>query len=101
VFGATAALSNSTLSGITPFGRSFFDLYDFASSNVLLPLGGLFICLFAGWQWAKKDVIDVLTNKGRLNNQKLIPVFLTLVKFVSPILVLIILLSGLGIIKVG
>ncbi len=101
VFGATAALSNSTLSGVTIGGKSFFDLYDFASSNVLLPLGGLFICLFVGWQWAKKEVLATLSNRGALNNRWLIDGFLILVKFVSPILVLVILLSGLGIIKVG
>jgi len=101
LFGATAALSNSTLSGVAIAGKSFFDLYDFATSNVLLPLGGLFICLFAGWHWAKREVFDVLSNQGRLNNQTLTKAFLVLVKFVSPVLVLIILLSGLGIIKVG
>jgi NSS family neurotransmitter:Na+ symporter len=26
-----------------------FDLFDFLSSNVLLPLGGILICLFVGW----------------------------------------------------
>jgi NSS family neurotransmitter:Na+ symporter len=101
IFGATAALSNSTLSGVTLFGKSFFDLYDFASSNVLLPLGGLFICLFVGWAWAKDELVATLSNRGRLNNQSLVRLFLGLVKIVSPILVLLILLSGLGIIKVG
>ena len=30
---------------------SFFDLVDNLSCNWLLPLGGLFICLFVGWIW--------------------------------------------------
>ena len=68
---------------------------------MLLPVGGLFICLFAGWAWAKDDLVTVLSNRGQLNNGGLIRLFLGLVKFVSPVLVLVILLSGLGLINVG
>jgi NSS family neurotransmitter:Na+ symporter len=32
-------------------GKDFLDAVDFLSSNVLLPLGGIFIALFAGWVW--------------------------------------------------
>ncbi len=45
LIGSTAALSNSTLSGVTLFGMTFFDLYDYLTSNILLPVGGLFIAL--------------------------------------------------------
>ena len=44
-------------------GKDFLDAVDFLSSNVLLPLGGIFISLFAGWVWldgARKEV----TNQG-------------------------------------
>ncbi|MEX2367543.1 MAG: sodium-dependent transporter, partial [Pseudohongiellaceae bacterium] len=29
--------------------RTFFDLFDYMSSNVLLPLGGLLTAVFVGW----------------------------------------------------
>ena len=44
-------------------GKDFLDAVDFLSSNVLLPLGGIFISLFAGWTWldsARKEV----SNQG-------------------------------------
>ncbi|MCL4675457.1 MAG: sodium-dependent transporter, partial [Pararhodobacter sp.] len=31
------------------FGRSFFDGLDFLTTNILLPLGGILIAVFAGW----------------------------------------------------
>ena len=45
-------------------GKDFLDVMDFISSNVLLPLGGIFIALFVGWVWlegAKKEA----TNEGK------------------------------------
>jgi neurotransmitter:Na+ symporter, NSS family len=30
-------------------GMTFFDLMDYVSNNIMLPLGGVFIALFAGW----------------------------------------------------
>jgi neurotransmitter:Na+ symporter, NSS family len=98
-FGSLAALSGSILANFKPFGMTMFDLYDYFTSNVLLPLGGLAICLFVGWQWARRDVVATLSNEGALDNERLLRVFFGLVKFVTPALVFVVLLSGLGIIK--
>ena len=98
-FGALAALSSSILKDFKPLGMSMFDLYDFVTSNILLPVGGLFICLFAGWRWARKDAVAALSNDGALQNRRVISLILALVKFVTPVLVFVVLLSGLGIIK--
>ena len=44
--GTLATLSQShVLADVKIFGKTFFDLFDFASSNVLLPVGGLAIAL--------------------------------------------------------
>ena len=31
------------------YGKNFFDTMDYLASNWMLPLGGLFIALYAGW----------------------------------------------------
>lgn len=41
---------------------SFFDVMDNLSSNWLLPLGGLFICLFTGWVWGTKPALDEIRH---------------------------------------
>lgn len=98
LIGSTAALSNSSLAGFKPFGMTMFDLYDFLTSNLLLPLGGLFICIFAGWVWGEEKVRAALSNDGILTNRFIINSFLFLIRFVAPLTIAVILLRGLKII---
>src|SRR5690606_7401396 len=51
VAGSGPALSQSLFSTFTVGGMNLFDLADYLSSNILLPLGGIFIALFVGWRW--------------------------------------------------
>ena len=98
LIGSTAALSNSSLAGFKLFGMTMFDLYDFLTSNLLLPLGGLFICIFAGWVWGEEKVRAALSNDGVLANRFIINSFLFLIRFVAPLTIAVILLRGLKII---
>ncbi len=95
--GSLAALSNSLLANVKIFGLTFFDLFDFTTSNIFLPLGGFFICIFVGWVWGKKNFFAALTNNGELHNEKFVSVLFFLIRFVSPVLVLLVLLNGLGV----
>ncbi len=97
VVGSTAALSNSLLANFKPFGMTMFDLFDYTTSNLLLPIGGFFICLFVGWKWGYNEVRAALTNGGQLKNERLARLFYGVVKFVSPVLVFVVLLNGLGV----
>lgn len=94
--GSLAALSNSVTADITLFGKNAFDLYDFLTSNILLPLGGLMIAVFVGWVWGFKKMKAALSNNGVLHNDGVITAVFLLVKFVAPVLILIIMLNGLG-----
>jgi len=97
--GSSAALSNSTLSGFTLFGMTMFDLFDFSTSNVLLPVGGFFICLFVGWRWGRAKLTAALSNRGGLQNAAIIDGFLAIVRFVTPVLVFLVLLNGLKLVQ--
>lgn len=101
MIGSTAALSNSLLAGVKVFGLNFFDLYDFISSNILLPVGGLFLAVFVGWSLGLSKVRQTLTNHGVLKNDAIVSVFFNVVRFVTPILVILILLNSLGVINLG
>lgn len=96
--GSTAALSNSLLANVKPFGMNFFDLFDFGSSNILLPVGGFFITIFVGWFWGKKQYYSQMTNNGELMNSKFVNLLFTITRFVSPALILIVLLRAIKII---
>jgi NSS family neurotransmitter:Na+ symporter len=46
------------LGGIAMFeGKTFFDLLDFFTANIMLPLGGLLVAIFAGWVLSR-DVVE-------------------------------------------
>lgn len=83
VLGVFASLSFGTLKGATLFGKSIFDILDYTASNVLLPLGGLFIVLFVGWFGGKKIIKSELSNEGTLK-VSYYPYFNFIVKFIAP-----------------
>jgi NSS family neurotransmitter:Na+ symporter len=99
--GILATLSQGkVLGGVKPFGKSFFDLFDFASSNLLLPVGGLAIALVAGWRLARADFVGEL-DKGYLSPRPVNAMLAGIVKFLAPVLIAIILLNSLGILKLA
>lgn len=101
LIGSTAALSvdsGSLLGSIKFMGKSFFDWYDYISSNILLPVGGFFIAIFVGYVMKQKAVIDELSN----SSPKLIAVtkiYLFVLKTITPVLLIIIFLNSIGIIN--
>lgn len=97
VIGAGCALSQSTLADFTPGGRNLFDWADFVSSNLLLPLGGIFIALFVGWVWGAENLRQVLSNRGSLDNTALVGVVFFILRWISPLLILVVMLGGLGV----
>ena len=98
--GTLATLSTSVLSKTMVLGKTFFDLFDFASSNVLLPVGGILICLFVGWKLGPAAIVDEASNGGILRNMTFLRAFTVLIRYVAPIAILLVLLNGLGIVKV-
>ncbi|MEN6479071.1 MAG: sodium-dependent transporter [Anaerolineales bacterium] len=97
VAGSMPALAESWLADVSIAGKNLFDAFDFASSNILLPIGGLFLCLFLGWRWGWPQVKAGLTNGGTLRNERFAQFFYGVAKFVSPVLILVVLLGGLGV----
>lgn len=100
LFGFLAALSASSsglLGQAKIFGLTFFDFFDSVSSNILLPLGGLLIAIFVGYFISRSDIRTELSNAGTLHNETLIKIYLFLLKFITPVLLLIVFLSVTGI----
>lgn len=96
LLGASCALSGSLLSGVLLFGRNMFELMDFVSSNLLLPVGGILIALFTGWVWGRERFSAALSNDGALGNAGLANMLVVLLRYVSPLLIFVVMLHGLG-----
>jgi len=100
--GILATLSvdkSSLLSGITIFDKGFFDLFDYVSSNILLPVGGLLISLLIGYGIKREDLQYELSNQGKLQVDGMMNVFYFIVRYVTPALLVIVFLNSIGIIK--
>ncbi|SHM10961.1 sodium-dependent transporter [Vreelandella subglaciescola] len=60
-------------------GKTVFDLLDFLVSNVLMPLGGMAIALFAGWAVTRDGLAEDIGLQGGAFNA-----FMLILKFVTP-----------------
>ena len=94
--GAVCTLSFGPLSHIRIDGGNIFDFFDNLSSNILMTLGSLLTVLFVGWRLKKTDVYDEFTNGGTLStNAKIFGVLWFLIRYICPLAILIIFISGL------
>lgn len=99
IMGITASLSMGPWAEFTIGGKNIFDIYDFIASNVLLPLGGMFICIFIGWFWGRKNASKEITNDGTIKFS-LFNTWFFLCKWVIPVIIFLVFLSGIGIINI-
>ena len=94
VFGIPSALSYGTLANTLFFGKTFFDSMDFLVSNILMPLGCLFLSIFTGYVLDKKVAMRELhvkeDNKVSLGFFK---VWLFLLRYILPIIIAIVCLA--------
>ena len=94
VFGIPSALSYGTLASTLFFGKTFFDSMDFLVSNILMPLGCLFLSIFTGYVLDKKVAMRELhvkeDNKVSLGFFK---VWLFLLRYILPIIIMIVCLA--------
>ncbi|MBM7703867.1 sodium-dependent transporter [Metabacillus iocasae] len=97
VVGIPSALSFGTLADVTIFGKSIFDAADFLVSNILMPLGALLIALFVPLKM-KKDVLIEEFSHGSTNVKRWFSLWLLILRYVAPILIIIVFLDVLGII---
>ena len=93
--GLFCALSFGPLSDVKIFGFSLFDFFDYVSSNIFLPIGGLLISIFIGWYLDKKFVKDEITNGGTVR-APYFKVYIFILRYVAPIAIGLILLNQLG-----
>jgi len=70
------------------------DVFDYASNNILMPIVGILTCILIGWIVKPKTTIDEITLNGEKFSRK--KLYVVMVKFIVPVLLLVILLTGFG-----
>ena len=97
LLGIASILSLNEWSGFAPLGmferfegNTIFDLLDFFTANVMLPLSGLLTALFVGWFVAKESLKSNLALEGGS-----FTLWYNLVRFVTPVAVAIVFVYNL------
>ncbi|NNJ91730.1 MAG: sodium-dependent transporter, partial [Gammaproteobacteria bacterium] len=73
------------------FGKTIFDLLDYLTSNIMLPLGGMLIAIFATWCMRKESIESELAMKSGFNTWYFIA------RYISPVAVFIVFLNAIGV----
>jgi len=97
IVGIPSALSYSVLSEVTIFSKSIFDAADYLVSNILLPLGALFITIFVSIKMKKKVLETELLEQSKFGKTAFNIWFFTM-RYVIPIIIIIVFLDVIGVI---
>jgi NSS family neurotransmitter:Na+ symporter len=91
LLGVCAVFSFNIWADVHPLGflpyfskKTFFDLFDYFAANILLPVGGLCITLFAGW------IVHAETTSGELGAARESSGFMLwrfLIRYIAPLAV--------------
>lgn len=92
ILGLMALLSNvkEYASYVTFGGKGSFDIFDFASSSIMLPLGGILIAIFVGFVLQKERVHSML--KAYMNDT-VFTLWYFSIKYITPIAVLAVMIN--------
>jgi NSS family neurotransmitter:Na+ symporter len=91
VIGFGSVLSFNVLADFKFYKGTIFDNVDHVTSNVMLPLGGLFIVVFAGWVMCRNSTAEELGGAGLFYK-----VWRFLARVVAPIGILFVFLKAVG-----
>lgn len=71
-------------------GKTVFDLLDFLVSNLMMPLGGLAIALFAGWAMRREGLMEDIGLRGGAYRG-----FMVVLRYLTPACILVVFLYNL------
>lgn len=93
--GTLCALSFGTLSGWTICGMTIFNLFDYVSSNILLPVGGMIISIFVGWVLDRSVIRDELITPRSGVRPWMVTAVIICLRFIAPLCIGLVFIYGL------
>ena len=73
------------------------DIMDYISNNCLMPLVAIGTCILIGWILKPKTIIDEVKKTGCRFGRK--SLYIVMIRFIAPVLLLILLLKSVGILR--
>ncbi len=96
ILGVFCTLSQGPLNQPFIGENTLFEILEYTSANLFLPIGGFFIVIFVGWFMGRKNVDDEISNSGKFK-LPLFNFFLVIVRIIAPIAIAMVFLYQLGI----
>jgi len=96
LLGLLTVFSFNVWSSFLIFGHTWFGLLDVVSGNLMLPVIGLLVAIFVGWFMAERSLRKELGIR-----RESMRLWLTLLRYVTPIGMMLILLKALGLVQGG
>lgn len=97
LLGVACSLSMGPWEQLTVCGMNLFDLFDYVTAKLMLPISGMFVALFVGWKLSIHKLWVELTSHGKIRFPWLQP-FLFLLRYLIPATIAVIMLAQLGLI---
>ena len=91
VLGFGTVLSFNVFADVKFYKGTVFDNLDHVTNNIMLPLGGLFIAVFAGWIMCRNSTAEELGGAGLLYR-----LWRVLARFLVPVGILFVFLKAVG-----
>ena len=93
---ALVAMGVAVLGVVSSMSPQFFNILDYSTAKIMLPLSGLFISLFIGWRLDRKITAAQLTNDETLSvSAQFIKGYIFILKYVAPIAIVGIFVYGI------
>ncbi|MGB5580224.1 MAG: sodium-dependent transporter [Woeseia sp.] len=92
LLGLATVFSFNLLKDVTFYRGTLFDNIDHLTSNVMLPLGGVLISIFAGWVMCRNSTSEELGGAGNIYKA-----WRFLARYVAPIAILFVFLKAIGV----
>lgn len=98
ILGIISSLSFGILKDFTIFGLTFFNFLDYVTAKIMLPFGGMLICIFVGWRVDRKILKAELTNQGTVPFY-FFTIYAFILKYIAPVAIGLIFLNELGLFR--
>ncbi len=99
LLGIASILSLNLWSDVTPLGmftmfegKTIFDLLDFLTANIMLPLGGLLVAVFVGWFISRQALAQELGQENSLGFK----LWHAAIRYITPLAVLVVFIYNLS-----
>lgn len=92
LLGIPSSLSFGPLANVVILNYNLFDFVCMLTDNIFLPFGGICMCYYIGWKWKPEILIQEIEQDGY--RFKLAKVWIFLIRFVTPVMVAVVTLTG-------